>query len=86
MCFKFDSTRLSVAEVLWVLFFFTIKVCVKSCKRGATHWLYLNVFPPVIFRSLREGAAGSGQKEVEEKEDVGEKEDAEPVLQRVLRL
>lgn len=32
--------------------------------------------PNVILRSLREGAAGAGQEEVEEEENVGEKEDA----------
>lgn len=39
-----------------------------------------------LCRSLREGAAGSGQEEVEETEDVHQEEDAESVLQRVLHL
>lgn len=44
-------------------------------------------FPPCcVRRSLCEDAASSGQKEVEEKKDVYQKEDAEPLFQRIVRL
>lgn len=44
-------------------------------------------FPPCcVCRSLCEDAASSGQKEVEEKEDVYQKEDAEPLFQRIVHL
>lgn len=39
-----------------------------------------------VWRSIREGAAGFGQDEVEEKKDFCEKENTEPLFQRVFHF